>query len=165
MDVPPKPPQTDAAGTSVSPSPNPSPMGGEMLPVPTRQPPAKARRTPFWKRIRVRSSVRRAQVLAESASNEAILSRLETVEGQLSALEDALALRFDQMDQRFNRMWEIEDQLDQVLRLREKVESLLAAAQDARDSADAMRRTLRLLAVLTVVAAVLVVLSVSALLP
>ena len=163
MDVPPKPPQTDATGPSAGPSLTQT--GDEMLPVPTRPPPVKARRTPFWKRIRVRSSVRRAQVLAESASNEAILSRLETVEGQLSALEDALALRFDQMDQRFNRMWEIEDQLDQVLRLREKVESLLAAAQDARDGADAMRRTLRLLAVLTVVAAVVVVLSVSALLP
>jgi DNA-binding FrmR family transcriptional regulator len=132
------------------------------LPVATEPEKPRGKRVPFWKRIRVRGSVRRAQQLSESSPFESVLARLETIEGQLTAVEDALAARFDHVEERFNRMWEIEDQLEQIVKLRDRLHEMRDAQVQLAESHAALRRTVGWLAVLMVVG-VVAMLSIAAL--
>ncbi|MEE8580915.1 MAG: hypothetical protein V3T33_04920 [Myxococcota bacterium] len=137
------------------------PILDAMLPVPAGPPRRQQTKRPgFWKRITIRNSVRRAQALVESNPYEPVLLRLDKIEGQLSAIEDAvrtrfrlerveqqlariesdLADRFERLDHHFLQFWEIEERLGRLDDIQVKMDELGATQSELMAWAAWLRR-------------------------
>ncbi|MCG8590922.1 MAG: hypothetical protein MJE66_16645 [Proteobacteria bacterium] len=68
-------------------------------------------RRPFWKRLAIRRSVRRARSLADAAPDPTALADLKR---DVQAVQQQVAERFEALEQRLTQLWELEEQLTQV---------------------------------------------------
>ena len=101
----------------------------------------------FWKRISARRSVRRAQLLNDSASQDVVLERLEAIDERLRGLEAAIELSAERLETRFLQFWEMEEQFG---RLATKVDELETSQRDAAERTRTLSRSITLLAVFAI---------------
>ena len=104
----------------------------------------------FWKRLSARRSVRRTQLLNDSSSNDAVLSRLEAIDGRLRSLEAAVELSAERLETRFLQFWEMEEQFG---KLTATVAELETSQRDAAERTRILSRNVTLLAIFALLAA------------
>ncbi len=104
----------------------------------------------LWKRISARRSVRRAQLLNDASSQDALLQRLDAIEAQLRSVEGAVELSATRLETRFLQFWEMEEQLG---KLTTKLSELEMSQRDAAERTRVLSRRVALLAVFALIAA------------
>lgn len=125
-----------------------------LVPVPTAVEAKRAKRRSLWKRLSMRRSARRLDEEGlDSDTASPISDRLETIEGQLAALEDSISVHFDQLEHRFTQLWEIEDALNQVVKLPEELTEIGDRQKEMARSLRTMQGRLRALSLLSLVLA------------
>jgi hypothetical protein len=123
-----------------------------LVPVPTPEEPKRAKRRSLWRRLSVRRAARRLDEGTADAGSP-VQDRLETIEGQLAALEDSISVHFDQLEHRFTQLWEIEDALNQVVKLPEQLTEVAGRQKEMARSLRSLQGRVRALALLSLVLA------------
>jgi DNA repair exonuclease SbcCD ATPase subunit len=108
------------------------------------------RKRSFWKRISIRPSVRRAQLLSEESSYDTLVQRLESIVERLSGIETAVDRSNEQLDTRLLQFREMEEQLEAMTF---KVNALEKTQKASAAHADILSRRLTRLAFLAVLTA------------
>ena len=123
---------------------------GAMVPIDRPQ----SERGSFWKRISARRSVRRAQLLHDVASPDAVLARLDDVDERLRSLEAAVELSAERLEARFLQFWEMEEQLGTMIT---KLTNLETSQRDLAERTRTLSRSTTLLAIFALATAVVAI--------
>jgi hypothetical protein len=115
------------------------------LPVPVSDVTTTTRRS-LWRRLTFRSAA--TTPAKERVTNEALRTRLDGIALRLESLERAIAQGEHRLDERLARLWEIEEQLEQLTDLGERTVEARDAAQEAAASSRSIAGTVRALAVM-----------------
>jgi hypothetical protein len=103
----------------------------------------------LWKRLSVRRSVRRAHLLSDTSSSEALLQRLDSIEEQLRGVEGAIQLSTERIETRFLQFWEMEEQFGEVAA---KMAELETSQRDAAERTRILSRSVTFLAIFALLA-------------
>ena len=120
-------------------------------------------KTPFWRRISLRGARARAEgSLSEPTSDDRILARLDGVvlaridgiAAQVAASEQRVGQRIEQLDEKFNEVWEVEETLSRLIELHELVTEMRDRQGRIDTRVRGLERRLSVIAVLAGTAAV-----------
>ena len=103
----------------------------------------------FWKRLSARRSVRRAHLLGDTSSNDAMLQRLDSIEEQMRGVEAAIQLSTERLETRFLQFWEMEEQFG---KLAGKLSELETSQRDAAERTRILSRSVTFLAIFALLA-------------
>jgi hypothetical protein len=93
--------------------------------------------------------VRRAHLLGDASSNEALLQRLDSIEEQLRGVEGAIQLSTERIETRFLQFWEMEERFGEVA---SKVAELETSHRDAAERTRILSRSVTFLAIFALLA-------------
>lgn len=130
------------------------PVSHALVPVPLPDEPKQTKHRSLWKRLSMKRAGRRAgENGLDTDGTNPVADRLETIEGQLAALEDSISVHFDQLEHRFTQLWEIEDALNQVVKLPEQLTEVGDRQKEMARSLRGLQGRVRALALLSLVLA------------
>ena len=112
------------------------------LPVPVEVP-AEKQRTSLWRRI----ALRRSPAASDSVTNDVLRTRLDGIALRLEAIDRSIAASDERLDERLARLWEVEEQLEQLSDLSERTVEARDAALEAAGAARGLARSVNVIAV------------------
>lgn len=126
----------------------PVPMGPlrSQLTLPREEQP----RPSFWRRIKMRT---RGADLTGTGNTEGLAARMSAIEQQIQQLDSDLHAQLETLGERFEEVWQSEEQLSHLTDIQEKLDRLARHQSELSGSLAGVKRILGWLAALVVVAA------------